>query len=127
MATAFDPDDLMQHRVERDGVPGAVRVVTSTDDGTSDAKRRRDGREREGHEDPLGAGNELQVARGLEPFQDRERLVAMETVPFHDLFEDGRNRLLDEVLEDKLPHVAGERIRSRLRHDATFTRHGAEE
>src|SRR2546425_3654656 len=127
MATAFDSDDLVQHRVERDGVPGAVRIVTPTDDGTSDAKRRGDGREREGHEDPLGAGHEFQVACLLEPFQGRKRLVAREMVPFHDLFEDRRNRLLHELVEDKLPHVASERIGRGARHDGTSTGDGVEE
>src|SRR5881397_1731088 len=127
MATAVDPDDLVQHRVERDGVPGAVRVVSPTDHRTSDTKRRGDGREREGHEDPLGAGHEFQVARLLEPPQHGKRLFATETVPFHDLLEDRRNRLFDEVVEDELPRVARERIGRGPRHDATFTRHGAEE
>src|SRR2546422_7913892 len=127
MATPLDSDDLVQHRVECDGVPGAVRVIPPANHGPRDTKRRRDGREREGHEDPLGAGHKLQVAGILQSLQDRERLDAVEVVPLHDLFEHGRDGKLQEMIEDVLPHVARERIMSRARHDTAFIRDGDEE
>src|SRR2546422_11413609 len=127
MATPLDSDDLVQHRVECDGVPGAIRVIPPANHGPGDTKRRRDGREREGHEDSLSAGHYLQVACVLQSLQDRERLDAVEVVPLHDLFEYGRNGMLQEVIEDVLPHVARERIISRARHDTAFIRDGDEE
>src|SRR2546427_2888090 len=127
MAAAFDSDDLVQHRVECDGVPRAIRVVPPADHGPRDTKRRRDAGEREGHENPLGAGHQLQMAGFLQRLQDRERLDAVEVVPLHDLFDYGRDGMLQEVIEDVLPHVARERIISRARHDTAFIRDGDEE
>src|SRR2546427_2807603 len=127
MAAAFDSDDLVQHRVECDGVPRAIRVVPPADHGPRDTKRRRDAGEREGHEDSLSAGHQLQVAGVLQSLQDRERLDAVEVVPLHDLFEYGRNGMLQEMIEDVLPHVAHERIIIRARHDTAFIRDGDEE
>src|SRR6059036_3202737 len=120
MAAAFDSDDLVQHRVECDGVPRAIRVVPPADHGPRDTKRRRDAGEREGHEDPLGAGHQLQMAGFLQRLQDRECLDAVEVVPLHDLFEYGRDGMLQEVIEDVLPHVARERIISRESYDMGF-------
>src|SRR3989475_836035 len=127
MATPLDSDDLVQHRVECYGVPRAIRVVPPADHGPRDTKRRRDAGEREGHEDPLGAGHQLQMAGFLQRLQDRECLDAVEVVPLHDLFEYGRDGMLQEVIEDVLPHVARERIISRARHDTAFIRDGDEE
>src|SRR2546422_9385869 len=127
MATPLDSDDLVQHRVECDGVPGAIRVIPPANHGPGDTKRRRDGREREGHEDSLSAGHYLQVACVLQSLQDRERLDAVEVVPLHDLFEYGRDGMLQEMIEDVLPHVARARIISRARHDTAFIRDGDEE
>src|SRR5437667_296483 len=127
MATAFDPDDFVQHRVERDRIPRAVRVVSSSDDRPGGAKRCRDGREREGHEDSLRAGHEFQVTRLLERFQDGERVGTLEVVSFHDLFEDGGNGVFQEMVEDVLPHVSRKRITGGFRHEVAFVRDGTEE
>src|SRR5207249_350049 len=58
---------------------------------------------------------------------DRECLDAVEVVPLHDLFEYGRDGMLQEMIEDVLPHVARERIIIRARHDTAFIRDGDEE
>src|SRR5256884_990273 len=113
--------------MERDRVPCAVRVVSSSDDRPGRAKRSRDGREGEGHEDPLRARHEFQVARLLERFQDGERVGTLEVVSFHDLFEDGGNGVFQEMVEDVLPHVSRKRITGGSRHKVAFVRDGAEE
>src|SRR2546430_16926741 len=113
--------------MERDRVPCAVRVVSSSDDRPARANRSRDGREGEGHEDLLRARHEFQVARLLERFQDGERVGTMEVVSFHELFEDGGNGVFQEMVEDVLPNVSGKRITGGSRHEVAFVRDGAEE
>src|SRR5947199_190006 len=104
MALRRDPDLLVQHRMEGDRVPGAVREVPPSIR-SRDEERGGDCGERPRHEDPLGPRHQSHMAAGLEGLQHLERLRAAEMEPLHDLLGDRRDGVLEEVIEDVLSHV----------------------
>src|SRR5213592_1696715 len=104
MALRSDPDLLVQHGVERHGIPSAVREVPPSVSPRHD-ERGGDRGERERHQDSLGPGHQPHMARGLEPLKDLERLPSVEAESLHDLLHDGRDRKLEEMVEDVLPHL----------------------
>ena len=98
---------VAEHRVEGDRVPCAVGVVAATP--SVNDERRRDRRERPGHEDSGRAFDEGDSARLDELAERVDDCVAGHLELGHQFFDEWWACCFEEMLEDPKAHPLGQR------------------